>query len=102
MQLKNRYIILCLLLSLSFLFSFTPVAQASVCRSIDDRLICLVSIKRSAKNYWEYRAVISVDGKKQPMEIYNCRDRLRVTANKTTVAFKANGFGELICSFFAK
>ncbi|NEQ97116.1 MAG: hypothetical protein F6K30_10385, partial [Cyanothece sp. SIO2G6] len=52
----------------------------------------------SAKNYWEYRAVVKIDGKRQPMAVYNCRDRIR-TVKKTgkVVPFDLQGVGCLIC-----
>ena len=95
--------ILILLLLASF-FNLTNVvsAQASTCRQLDNHSICIVSIKRSAKYYWEYRAAISVDGRKQPVEIYNCRDRLKINYHKTVVPFATNGVGELICSLYTK
>ena len=95
-----KYIALLLLLTL--LFAIAPPAEASLCRTSNDRLICILSIKRSAKNYWEYRAAISVDGVKRPIEVYNCRDRMRVRTDGTVVPFAVNGPGELICSFFQK
>lgn len=84
-------------------------AQASFCRnsaSVNGSLqnnheICILSIKRSAKNYWEYRAIVSIDRVKQPVEVYNCRDRIRVGKNGI-VPFHPNGAGELICRFFQK
>ncbi|WP_334893706.1 hypothetical protein [Nostoc sp.] len=82
-------------------------AFASVCRNydIDDRLhqhyqICIISINRSAKNYWEYRAAVSVDGVKRPTEVYNCRERVRVQNNGTILPFEHKDPGEMICSFF--
>ncbi|MEH2027585.1 MAG: hypothetical protein V7K62_29185 [Nostoc sp.] len=72
---------------LLFILPFCVVnpAFASVCRNYDDynglRLhhqICILSISRSAKNYWEYRATVSVDGVKRPTEVYNCREGVKV------------------------
>lgn len=84
-------------------------AQASFCRNSasvggslqDNHEICILSIKRSAKNYWEYRAIVSIDRVKQPVEVYNCRDRIRVGKNGI-VPFQPNSAGELICRFFQK
>lgn len=49
------------------------MAAASVCRTEGEQKICLVSIKRSAKYFWEYRVVLSIDGKKQAPEKFDCR-----------------------------
>ncbi len=77
-------------------------AFASFCRHSNNHSICILSIKRSAKNYWEYRAAVSIDGVKRPVEIYNCRDRIRVRPDGTFVWFDAHGAGELICSFLQR
>lgn len=82
--------------------SFAPPAQASFCRTLNQRVICIKSIKRSAKNYWEYRAVVSIDGKERPLEVYNCRDRTKIRPDGTIVRFESNGAGELICNLLKK
>ncbi|MDF5735415.1 MAG: hypothetical protein PUQ00_06945 [Nostoc sp. S13] len=100
---RIKYIIFMLLLIL--LFSGVHPAFASVCRNynIYDGLrhrICILSINRSAKNYWEYRAAVSVDGVKRPVEVYNCRQRVKVKQNGTVLPFQQKDPGEMICSFF--
>ncbi|HEY9647322.1 MAG TPA: hypothetical protein V6C88_13175 [Chroococcidiopsis sp.] len=81
----------------------SDVAQAAVlCRTVSDRQICILSIKRSAKHYWEYRAAVSIDCVERPIEVYNCRDRLRISAQGKAVPFAPNGAGKLICSFFQR
>lgn len=88
-----------LLLFVSVLFAPALPAQASFCRK-SDHLICILSIKRSAKNYWEYRAAVSIDQVVRPIELYNCRDSFRVRQDGKVIPFQANGAGKLICSFF--
>ncbi|ARV61114.1 hypothetical protein BZZ01_23075 [Nostocales cyanobacterium HT-58-2] len=95
-----KYIAFVLLLILSLTVALP--ASASICRNWDEHQICILSIKRSAKNYWEYRAAISVDGVKRPIEVYNCRSRVRVQQNGTVLPFGQNDPGEMICSFFKK
>src|SRR4028119_1259707 len=94
----------CIALALVLTLSFTVAlpAEASFCRNSNDHFICILSIKRSAKNYWEYRAAVSVDGVERPIEIYNCRDRIREREDRSIVPFEPNGAGELICRFFKK
>lgn len=89
---KKHAILLLLMLAVAL------PAEASTCRSYHDNLICIGSIKRSAKYYWEYRAAVSVNGVVRPIEIYNCRDRVRVRKDKTVVPFQSHGAGELLCS----
>lgn len=91
-----------LLLFLMLSFAVARPAEASFCRNSNDRSICILSIKRSAKNYWEYRVAVSVDGVERPIEVYNCRDRVRVRKDGTIMPFEPSGPGELICSFFQK
>ena len=95
-----RFIALLLLLTLSL--AIAQPSEASFCRNSNDHSICVLSIKRSAKNYWEYRVVISIDGKKQPLEVYNCRKRIKINRQGDIVTFQANDPGEIICSFFKK
>ncbi len=90
---------------LILILSVAHPAFASVCRNYDgyDGLrhqICILSIKRSAKNYWEYRATVSVDKVKRPTEVYNCRERVKVQEGVTILPFEQKDPGEMICSFF--
>ncbi|WP_392533531.1 hypothetical protein [Nostoc sp. C117] len=85
----------------------TLPASASVCKNYDvydgvrlHHQICILSINRSAKNYWEYRAAVSVDGIKTPIEVYNCRERVKVQQDGTLLPFGQKSPGEMICSFF--
>ncbi|MEM8612827.1 MAG: hypothetical protein AAGF93_12480 [Cyanobacteria bacterium P01_H01_bin.105] len=70
------------LMALMMLFSLSPrplphlVAQAApLCRTVANHQVCILKITRSAKYYWEYRAVVQVDDKRRPMARYNCRTR---------------------------
>lgn len=85
-----------LLLLISTLIVALP-AEAAFCRTLNQHSICILSIKRSAKNYWEYRASVSIDGTKHPIEIYNCRDRVKIQNDGTPIPFQPSGAGELIC-----
>lgn len=95
-----RYTIL--VLSLIFFFLIALPAEASFCHNFNRHQICIINIKRSAKNYWEYRVEISVDGVRKPMEIYNCRDRIKIEPSGTLVPIEQNDSGEFVCSFFKK
>jgi hypothetical protein len=92
-----NYIILVLVLSLSLVVA-SPADAATFCRNYHHRNICIIRIKRSAKNYWEYRAAVSIDGVQTAIELYDCRDRTKIRPDKTIVPFEQNGPGELICS----
>lgn len=96
----SRCVTLLLLLILSFTIALP--ASASVCRNYNGHQICILSIQRSAKNYWEYRAAISVDGIKKPMEVYNCRAQVKIKQDGVIVLFEPQDPGDLICSFFKK
>jgi hypothetical protein len=72
-------------------------SASPLCRTHDEHRICLVEVKRSAKNHWEYRAVVSIDGIERPQELYNCREQVRVSADGVVVPFEPNGAGMLIC-----
>lgn len=91
-----------LLLLILFPFITTPARAASLCRSYNDRAICILSIKRSAKYHWQYLATISIDGVEREQEVYNCRKRFRIQKDGNVESFEPHGAGELICSFFKK
>ncbi|HEY9800128.1 MAG TPA: hypothetical protein V6D25_07200 [Leptolyngbyaceae cyanobacterium] len=93
-----KFIALTLLFILSSIVALPAIAD--VCRNYHGQRICIVSLNRSAKNYWEYRASVTVDGVKRPLEVYNCRQKLRVQQDGTIVPFAPKDPGELICSFF--
>jgi hypothetical protein len=95
-----KYIVILLLLIFSF--SVASPALAIVCRNYEGHKICILSIERSAKKYWEYRAAVSVDAVKTPVEIYNCRGRFKVQKDGSVTQFIENSSGEMICSFFKK
>ncbi|OKH11019.1 hypothetical protein [[Limnothrix rosea] IAM M-220] len=57
-----------------FFLNFAGVAIAAQCRTVDHQEICLVSIKRSAKYHWQYRAELKIDGQRQPSEKFDCRE----------------------------
>ncbi len=75
----------------------THPAHAAICRTVDHHRICILEIKRSAKYYWEYRASVSIDGDRTPIEIYNCRDRTKQQEDGSIVPFRENGAGPIIC-----
>ncbi|MCL1467510.1 hypothetical protein LAY41_24290 [Argonema galeatum A003/A1] len=91
-----------MLLLFTLSFAVALPAEASFCRNTNDRTICIISINRSAKNYWEYRASVSVDGVARPIEVYNCRDRIKIRKDGTIVPFQSSSPGKLICSFLKK
>ncbi len=73
-------------------------AEADSCRTFTGHEVCISSIRRSGKSYWEYRTVVSVDGVKQPLELYNCRDRIRTLASDgSIVPFLTGKTGDWVC-----
>lgn len=73
-------------------------ARANTCHIVNGHQICAVSLRRSAARYWEYRTIVSIDGNKQPLEIYNCRDRTRTLASDgTIIPFLTGKTGDWIC-----
>ncbi|HEY9850714.1 MAG TPA: hypothetical protein V6D28_14705 [Leptolyngbyaceae cyanobacterium] len=95
-----KYIALLLLLTVWLVMALP--AEASFCRQFNDRKICILNIRRSAKHHWEYRVTISIDGVAQPKEVYNCRDRKTVKKNGTVVPFETDAPGDLICNLVNK
>lgn len=84
------------------LFSLPDPAYAASCRNIKGRRICEASLNRTAKNYWEYRAIVTIDGARQPRETYNCRDRFRIQADGTVIPFEDGDPSPLVCRLYNK
>lgn len=63
--------LLCLLLGT--LWPLSSAWAAPLCRTVAHQQICVLKITRSAKYYWEYRAVVQVGDIRRPMGRYNCR-----------------------------
>ena len=97
----RKYIILPIALLILFFAAAQPAA-ASFCRNYKGNKICILSIKRSAKNYWEYRAEVSINGARKPLEIYNCYTQQKIKKNGNIVKFTPDGAGQLICSILDK
>lgn len=77
-----KAIILLALISLNTLGlpSTVLASKPLLCQPIENHQVCVLSIKRSAKNFWEYRVQLSVDGEPQAKERYDCRRTLRPLA----------------------
>lgn len=91
-----------LMVTITLLFWLTtPLpAEALPCHTAAGHQFCVLKIKRSAKNFWEYRVTLSKDGVTLPLTVYNCRDRIRSPIDKLPSDFDPNDEGEWICSFF--
>lgn len=89
-----------LLILILLLISVTLPVQAATCRLSNNHEICILTIKRSAKNYWEYRAKVQVDGEVKPMQVYDCRKKMTIQSNKVLELFEQDGTAEVVCSFF--
>lgn len=79
-----------------------PTAHAAYCRSVENHEVCILDIQRSAKNYWEYRARVSVDGEARSMAVYDCRDRSLTRQDGTRVSFRSDITGEVVCRLFRR
>lgn len=84
-----------------------PTAQAKgaepiYCRDRDGHQICILSIKRSAKNFWEYRTVVSIDAQVQPQAIYDCLNRLWIDPEGYAEPFARHPAGPVICQIFQR
>jgi hypothetical protein len=89
---------LAILLILAFLVALP--AQAAFCKSIGTQKVCILSIERSAKNYWEYQVQLSVDRIVQPRTVYNCREKLWLQSNGQWTRFNSSSVNAVACSLF--
>lgn len=64
--------------AISILGWSSEALASTYCREIAGQQVCIETIKRSAKYLWEYRVVVSVDGDRQPLKRYDCRQSTEV------------------------
>jgi hypothetical protein len=87
-----------------FLTLHPQPVQAATCQTLHQHQVCLIDIKRSAKNYWEYRVTLTTDRPPQSpqisTEIYNCRDRHITKPDKTRVKFSTQDLSKSICRLY--
>ena len=76
------------------------IAAAPICKTIDNHQVCIRKMKRSAKNYWEYWALVDVDGQRRPKETYNCRDRVLIDNDSILVPFERELAGDFVCQLY--
>jgi hypothetical protein len=75
-------------------------ANAEFCRKLEGHQICIVDIQRSAKNYWQYQAVVSNDGIELPAASYDCRERLITDRDGSLSSFRSRKDGSVVCSLY--
>jgi len=82
--------------------SFALPAQARNCYARDEHTICLERVQRSAKYHWRYRVQTIVDGQRQPLTRYDCRDRTRTPLQGEhqgqSQQFTTAGIGDQLCA----
>lgn len=78
----------------------TPQVMAAPCYTVSGHQVCILEIRRSAKNYWEYRAAVSVDGEGRSLDLYNCRDRTHRTQDGRLIPFSKDLAGAIVCRLY--
>lgn len=88
-------------MAIALFLSYPSFALAQSCHNQQGPTICLEQVRRSAKYYWQYRVVATINGKTQPETQYNCRDRTRTVISGPqkgqTLEFAPQGVGDLVC-----
>ncbi len=100
-MLQSLVKLLCLV-SVWWLVSTIPVRADEFCRQLDSHRVCILRIERSAKNYWQYQAVVSTDGIEQPFANYDCRERLITEPDGNMAAFRTRPAGAFVCSLYRR
>ena len=102
MPLQNRFvtqIMVLVALAAPLIGAVSLPARADdslLCRPAENHQVCIVSIKRSAKNFWEYRVQLKIDGQIRPKERYDCRRSLLPSPADEQPSTQA--LRELVCS----
>jgi hypothetical protein len=92
---------LCSIWLLSWMMGVAP-ADAAFCRQLEGHQICIIDIKRSAKNYWQYQAVVSNDGIESPPASYDCRERLITDLAGNLSSFRSRKDAQFVCSLYRR
>lgn len=92
----------CIVLLVGVSFLAAAPAVAVFCRAYQGREICILDIRRSAKDYREYRARVRVDGVERSLSTYDCRRKIRVSRSGEIVPFTTDHTGESICQLLEK
>ncbi len=87
---------------LSWLLNIMPASAALSCRQIDGHQLCIERIERSAKNYWQYQAMVSKDGLKLPTASYDCREQLITDFDGNISSFRQRQDGSFVCSLYRR
>lgn len=82
------------------LMTVSSSIAAPLCHTIQNQTVCILTIKRSAKNYWEYSAAVSIDGKRGRKEPYNCRGRYKTRRDGSIEYFDNSSIGTLVCKTY--
>ncbi len=80
----------------------SPAWAVTTCRKTNGHEVCIQRIKRSAKNYWQYQAKLKVDGEQRSMELYDCRERLRLPKDGTIIPYWQDEAVDVVCTLFRK
>lgn len=93
----------CLAMTVGFwAVQMSPALAVENCRKSNGHEVCIQRLKRSAKNYWQYQAKLKVDGEQRPMELYDCRDRLRLPKDGTIIPYWQDEAVDVVCRLFRK
>jgi hypothetical protein len=84
-----------------WLLALAP-ARAEFCRTIEGQRICILDIKRSAKNYWQYQALVSINGATKGRASYDCRERLITDPDGNLSSFRLHPEGRVVCSLYRR
>jgi len=90
-------IALCLWLAIS---PDVSSSSALTCRDYEGREVCINRIKRSARNYWEYRVDLTIDGQRQSSDLLDCRNHQRIDRDGFIEPFAPDDVGWFVCQYF--
>jgi hypothetical protein len=101
----RRQILTVFLLVLVWMAGTALPAVAAQCPTVASQEVCILNLRRSAKNYWEYWALLSINGVKQPERVYDCRvfakGRSRnIPSELTAETVKSESIGSLVCRLY--
>ncbi len=105
LTLVHRRVVVVFSLALLWVAGIALPATAAQCQSIAGQEICVLNLRRSAKHYWEYWTLLSINGVKQPERTYDCRVFAKgrspnIPPELTAEIVKVESIGSLVCRLY--
>lgn len=85
---------------LLFILAITPLAHAENCFQVEGHTLCIVSLQRSAKRYWEYWVRVSIDHERPIKVAINCRGTNPAPTDGASLLLQSDDLIDEVCQLY--